>query len=528
MNKLKILIGVLIILGVGTFLRFYKLDSLPPGLYPDEAVNGTDALQVVESNNFKIFYPHNNGREGLFINLLVLSFRFFGVSPFSLRFVSAIIGILTILGIYLLAKELFGYKTALFSSFLLASSFWHINFSRIGFRGILVPFVLVYLFYFLFRGLKFIAKTRLSIGSFVWAGLFFGLGFYTYIAYRIVPLILLILAVRWVRYFRGGNKIKAFWKGVVIFLIVSFIVISPLTWYFIKNPLDFVGRAGGVSIFVQPNPVRALGESVIKTLGMFNFKGDSNWRHNFSESPHLFLPVGILFVVGLILSFVYFFELKNKIYFRKSLDGIIRKDFRAFFKRESYLFLILCFFITLLPAMLGSEGNPHALRSIGVIPFLYIFSALPLSEGLRIKKAKLIILSLIFILLLCTAFYNFQKYFTNWAQRKEVKGAFREDLVFLGRYLNSLPSEIKRYIIVNEGGVLVEGIPMPAQTIKFITYQKSENIYLTSENIEKIKPEGKTLVIFLNYDSDLLKRLYSVFPFTQMRKIDNFYSFSNF
>ncbi len=101
--KNKVVLFLLIILIIASFFRLWQLDTIPPGLYPDEAINGNEAIL----NPGQIFYPENNGREGLFINLISLSFLIFGISIWSLKIVPAVIGILTILGLYLLTKELF-------------------------------------------------------------------------------------------------------------------------------------------------------------------------------------------------------------------------------------------------------------------------------------------------------------------------------------------------------------------------------------------------------------------------------------
>src|SRR3989344_5603069 len=98
---------VLLIIIVAAVFRLQSITSIPPGLYPDEAMNGNNAIQALETGNFKVFYPENNGREGLFINLQAISLKIFGNEPWALRIVSAIFGTLTILGIYLLTKELF-------------------------------------------------------------------------------------------------------------------------------------------------------------------------------------------------------------------------------------------------------------------------------------------------------------------------------------------------------------------------------------------------------------------------------------
>src|SRR3989344_1817529 len=140
---------ILCIIAIAIFFRFYQLDLTPPGLWPDEAANGVDALKALDNKDFKIFYPANNGREGLFINLQSISIAVLGAEPWALRIVSAIIGTLTVIGLYLLTRRLFDWRMAAVSSFFLAVSFWHVNFSRIGFRAIMLPFILVWAFYFL-------------------------------------------------------------------------------------------------------------------------------------------------------------------------------------------------------------------------------------------------------------------------------------------------------------------------------------------------------------------------------------------
>ncbi|MEK7086713.1 MAG: hypothetical protein AAB935_00445, partial [Patescibacteria group bacterium] len=131
-NKRSFVFAIIGILALASFFRFYKLPSVHPGLYPDEAMNGNNALEAIKTNDFKIFYPENNGREGLFINIQALFLKFLlpengHPEPWMLKLPSAIFGILTVLGVFFLARELFrnyhGNKIALLSSFFLAVSF---------------------------------------------------------------------------------------------------------------------------------------------------------------------------------------------------------------------------------------------------------------------------------------------------------------------------------------------------------------------------------------------------------------------
>src|SRR4026209_2995970 len=76
------------ILLIAAFLRFFELPRYPPALHSDEAVNGINALQVIHLHQIKVFYPENNGREGLFINLQAIAVWLFGTEAWALRFVS--------------------------------------------------------------------------------------------------------------------------------------------------------------------------------------------------------------------------------------------------------------------------------------------------------------------------------------------------------------------------------------------------------------------------------------------------------
>ena len=155
----KTLFALVGILALATFLRLWEIKEVPPGLYPDEAMNGNNAVEAMAREGLAVFYSDNNGREGLFMNIQSLSIRYFGNEAWALRIVSAIFGILTVLGIFLLARKMYHpladrNRIGLFTAFFLATSFWHINFSRIGFRAIMAPFFIVWGLYFLFRFYK--------------------------------------------------------------------------------------------------------------------------------------------------------------------------------------------------------------------------------------------------------------------------------------------------------------------------------------------------------------------------------------
>ena len=398
----------------------------------------------------------------------------------------------------------------LLSSFFLATSFWHVNFSRIGFRAILLPFILVFAFYFLFKGLREKKILNCSI-----SGIFFGLGFYTYISYRFIVLLLPLTLLYWWFIYQKENLQKKFLFFIFYFLFFIFITALPIGIYFLQNHQDFVSRAAPISIFAAENPIKEFGKSLILHLGMFNFYGDGNWRHNFAGSPQLFLPIGILFLIGFILS------LKELIKFLKS---------KNFSLAINYWLLIVWFLVMLLPGILTYEGVPHALRTIGVIPPVYIFAGLAgwylyNFFGQNSKNKKLLILTSV-IFLLMVMVIQFDKYFVKWAKRPEVKDAFSKDYLEIGNYLNSLSPEVQKYVIVNVPGVPVpypDGLPMPAQTVMFIEktkYEKPQSIYLLPKDLEEIKIKKETTIVPMVAEENLFKELSEKFPQGSIRKIN--------
>ena len=442
MSTKKAVIILIAVLAIASFLRLYNLDEAPPGLYPDEAMNGNNALEVLETGEWKAYYPENNGREGLFINTQALFLSLIGVNePWALRLPSAIFGILTVLGFYLMMRELLllakirgAEIAALASSFFMATSVWHIIFSRIGFRAVMAPLFLVWGVYLLALAIR-----KHQFYPALLAGIPFGLGIYTYIAYRPMPILAVILALFY-------YKRKDVWHALFGTVAVAIIVALPLLIFFYQSPQEFLGRTGQISVFNSETPLLDLAQNTAVTLGMFNIQGDGNWRHNIAGAPQVFWPVGVLFLIGFVL---------------------------AIRRRWVFDWIMLSWFtLALLPVVISNEGLPHALRAILMLPavmgfagsgFLWVWQTLANRLHSQILYPILILGALALIIQAHTA------YFTTWAKSPHVAGAFSADYVTLGKTINEVPLSEPKLVVVQAGGVLVRGIPMPAQTVMFIT-----------------------------------------------------------
>lgn len=362
------------------------------------AANGLD-INLMQQGHLQPFYERGNGREALFFYMEWASVAVFGKGVWQFSIVSALVGLMSVIMCYFVTYRLLmmGHDSddpdvrkkstniALLAMFLMAVSTWHIVLSRTAFRAVLIPFFSATTVYFLLRTYQSVTnKTKLWFAFLTGAS--FALGFYTYIAFRIMAPILL-MAIAWpliaqLRDKKFWSTVKKYLVPFVVFAIAFIFFIFPIAKYFYTHPGSFIGRAGQVSIYNQTlytingvqltskpplKDVVSVADEVFKIqfLGIFK-NGDLNWRQNISGFPFLsplvspFFAAALLVVV--ILGIWYFFA-PNK-----------RKKF------WKYYLLVGWFFGMMLPVISTAEGIPHGLRGIGIIPPLFILTAMGLYE----------------------------------------------------------------------------------------------------------------------------------------------------
>lgn len=511
---------LLLVLLIAFFLRSYNIENIPTGIYPDEAVNAADAIHALETGRFKLFYENNQGREGLFINLQALALKTFGISVFALKFWSMVFGTLTVLGVYLLAKEIWQKRfVALTAAYLTAVSFWAINFSRIGFRAIMVPFLLSFSLYFFFRGLR----TK-SLASFALSGFIFALGLHTYIAFRLAPLIFVFFLIGLILSYK--NFLKLYWKHAVAFVIAAFIAASPMFWDFYTHPNHFNSRASHISIF-EPEIHHGdfwgtLGKTLTLSLIKYNFVGDQNWRHNYPPYPILDPLTGLAFLAG----FAYLIIRTAKLLIRRLRDNDRNKELAI-----NFLFLGW-FFVMLMPEFLTDEGLPHALRAIGTIPVVFLIAATPfLWIGERLEKmqpgAKTMYISFLAFIVVGIGISNSIKYLVFYANNPKQHEAFNENYKNMALYLLSLPQETKKYVFTTEGGILPEnGLPIAAQPIAFLTYHKVKNLSFimpgsqSDNGGDEFIPKTPSKIVIMNENADFIASILEHFPKASIETVD--------
>jgi 4-amino-4-deoxy-L-arabinose transferase-like glycosyltransferase len=504
-KKLHYIIFALIIL-LGFFVRIYHIDSVPSGIYPDEANNGTNAFDAQQTNIYPWFYPDNNGREGLFINLIAILFKLFGVNIITFKLPAIIMGTLTVIGVYFLSRELFisRPRLALIAAYLTATSYWAVNFSRICFRANMMVPILVFLFYFLFKAIR----TRKPL-YFAIAGALCGLGFHTYIAYRITPVLVFIFFVLFAIQQGFSHFIKRYWKGLLLFLISMFLIFAPMGYTYYTHPEYLTSRTGDISVFAVKDAslTQTLTHTIIASLLKYNIAGDNNWRHNFPPYPLLEPYAGLMFLGGIITSIGLFFLFL----FRRYRFNVRNRAFVV------HGFLLAWFVGFLAPEFLTTEGLPHALRSIGTIPVVFIFAAffitVLLERSQKHSHLLFVVTSVMTIaLLIYSGFFDMIKYHVFWATNVNQAYAFNKNLTDMGRLVHDLPQ--------NEAQIYIVAGHMDLLPVKILTTNRTDTHYIYENDLAQIDTT-QPFIIFLPYENTAVIDYVSKNSDVMIEKIQN-------
>jgi len=341
---------------LAALLRLVALDRLPPGLYHDEAYNGLDALGVLRGET-PLFFAANNGREPLFIYLAALGVGLLGPAPGALRVVSAVLGILTVPATYVLGRALFERRVALLAAFLVATTVWTLNLSRVALRAVAAPPLAALALALLWRGLE-----RRRWGLLVAGGVAYGALMYTYLAARVSVLALAF----WLVYLAIWRRDRLWGRGVFVFCLTAAVVAAPLGVHLLARG-ELFGRAGQVSVFSPAisggDPWGTLARHAARTALGFFWRGDFIARHNVPLRPVFDPLTAAAFLAGVVLA--------------------VRSARRS----PAHALVLIWTGVMLLPTVFA-EDAPHMLRASGVLPVLFFLPAL----GLEALYARLALL----------------------------------------------------------------------------------------------------------------------------------------
>lgn len=211
--SLFILFGILIL---ASFLRLYRLDSVPPGINRDEASIGVTALSLLTTGKDEYgrvlplsFESFGDWKMPLYIYTTIPFVKILGLNELAVRLPSALAGIASVAAMYFLALALFSSQTiALLSAIVLALMPWHIHISRVESEAIVATLALIVGSLLFIRAIK-----QHKLALLVWSSIIFASTYYTYHGNH-VSTTLLIAGLTMI-YWQEILKIPKWWYALV-------------------------------------------------------------------------------------------------------------------------------------------------------------------------------------------------------------------------------------------------------------------------------------------------------------------------
>nr|MCU0514470.1 glycosyltransferase family 39 protein [Anaerolineae bacterium] len=133
-----LLLAALVLLA-GAAVYVDGLAAMRGMLQHDEAYYAVNALSLLEQPRLQFFFPQNTGREALWMYLLAGGLALFGVQPWTLRVVAALVAIVTLAALLRLGRVLFGWRGGLLAALALAGLYLVVHNSHVAFRVLLYP-----------------------------------------------------------------------------------------------------------------------------------------------------------------------------------------------------------------------------------------------------------------------------------------------------------------------------------------------------------------------------------------------------
>lgn len=303
-NNLFTYLLLLCILLFSFIMRTYRIAEIPTGFFADEASIGYNAYTIATTGKdehgiqYPIFFKSfGDFKHPLQIYVTVPFVLLLGLNEFSTRLPSVLFGIITIIFLYLIGKEIVSAKFGLVAASIAATMPWLFHYNRIAFDcNAYVAFFTASVFFLL----RILQNKNYIIPFFLLSGI----TFYTYQpAKLIVPFFTLLTIVLFYRQFIYYKK--QFIIGLSFFILLSI----PLFLSFITG--EGFARFSQISLFSQDLPQKELLQRIVmNSNNQFNpkflfFTGELTFitRHFINGLVpifSLFLPFWIIGIITII------------------------------------------------------------------------------------------------------------------------------------------------------------------------------------------------------------------------------------
>ena len=435
------LAGLAALLLAALFVRAIDLEHIPANLGGDEGTQGVAALELVEPPMGNPFSTGWYSVPTMSFLAYGLTMKVFGATIAGARALSALVGTLTVLTTFLLARQLWGWRVAWIAATVLAFGHYHIHFSRLASNQIGDGFVVTLALWLFARGMQ----SRRSL-HFALAGMVVGLGWYGYFGARLVGVLLAVYVV-WLfasKYrFQLLVMFERYGRLLLIFLLAALVAAAPLLLYYLAHPDAMAARASQITIlspgwlvheqeYSGQSGTRILLRQFLKSVTAFHFTLDPTFWYR-SSIPLLDFLSGVLLLLGMVWS-------------------VARR------REPGFALVLIWFWLALITGWMLTENPPSSQRMVIIAPALALLVGLGLSwlmsigqrvfgKGQLLHWRDIAILALVLISIL-----NLYYYFVVYTPTRIYGNPTAEVATNLGRYLGQQDDD---YVVYFYGPMLM-------------------------------------------------------------------------
>ncbi len=417
--------ALLVITALALGLRFYQLDTLPLGLWRDEARHGMLAQMIWQDSTFRpVYVVAGADLPALLFYLMAPIIGWFGPHAWSVRFVSALAGALTPLALWWAVRPLIGARAATLAAALIAWASWSLSMSRWAFPATLDHLLMLVALGLMLRALHLLNQPPATAGirttPFQWRPLILmalasfcaALAAYAYHTGRMEPLTLAVLTA-----LRLGPA-KTAWKrtlpALAVAAMIGVLTLVPLARFILADTEGYNRRVASVSIMNDNNlevhsPLMLLLRNMERYLQMWHVRGEPNGRHHAPGAPMLDPVAGLLMLLGLGLT-------------------VIRPG--------TWRIIPVWLALSLIPGLFSTDA-PHAMRSLGALAPACALAGLALDALLRrLESAHYSLASSVVplgITLACSLAFNSWLYYADMPRNPDVYEEFDVESTAMGR-----------------------------------------------------------------------------------------------
>ncbi|HEY65033.1 MAG TPA: hypothetical protein G4O02_10730 [Caldilineae bacterium] len=339
---------VLAVLALAAWARLYRIHEMPPGLWLDETDIARQALEIVNGARPRPWHVARLEVPWAYHYYVALFYWLLGPGYLTVKLPAIVSSVLVVIPLYLLAREMVRPSVAAAVIALYATSRWGINVARWGHVNALTPFFACLVLWLVWRGLH-----TGRWGYWIGGGIAMGLSQYTYQGARAIPVIVALFII-WRALFPRGY-LRRYTRQIIALYVAAFLVYAPLGWTYLNDPLLFIERGRGVSVFnplYTLEPGKAIWHNILAYAQAFHYRGDINPRHNLVGAPQLEEITAVLLILGL-------------------AYAVTR------WRRPSSVLLLIWCAVFLIAGVL-TQGAPNTFRIYGILPAFLLLCGLAL------------------------------------------------------------------------------------------------------------------------------------------------------